>query len=135
MNKTKANKIKSKILQFLKKIEEEQDVKFSINRSSFSSTTLNLTIDAREICESSSIDDLKLSKKYGFSQNVIGMEFSCHRGTFIIESFKTRNRKYPIIAVRKEDGAVYKFHPINVLKYLGGEKIINRNANLKDLLG
>lgn len=63
------------------------------------------------------------------------MEFTCPNGTFIVDGFKTRNRKYPIIATRKGDGSSWKFHPSNVLKYIGGNKIVNRNSNLTKLLG
>ena len=48
--------------------------------------------------------------------------------------FKTQNRKYPILAERVSDGTSFKFPASHILKYLGGNKLINREANLKNLL-
>jgi hypothetical protein len=61
------------------------------------------------------------------------MEFSSPSGTFTVDGFKTINRKYPILATRT-DGKSYKFHPSQILKYFGGHNVINRNANLRNLL-
>lgn len=134
MNKLKANSIKKRILGFLKEIEKEESLSFSLDGSSFSSNSISISIHGKESNDSNVHVNLDLSKRYGFSQNIVGMEFTCPNGTFVVDGFKTRNRKYPIIATRKGDGASWKFHPSNVLKYIGGNKIVNRNANLDRLL-
>jgi hypothetical protein len=136
MNREKALQISNQIKQAIEKIAAENQLQFNTEKISFTNCSMNINIS---IIETNNQDFEKsmtmLSKKYGFTQNIIGMEFSCSNGDFIIESFKVQNRKYPILAKRKLDGASFKFHPKNVLKYLGGDNIVNRNANLKNLFG
>lgn len=80
----------------------------------------------------------RISKSYGFTQNIVGMEFnsSSTRGLAIhkISSFKPRNTKYPIITTEISSGKSYKFPIDTVKKKLGGDKLINRSANLEKLL-
>jgi hypothetical protein len=74
-----------------------------------------------------------LSKRYGFTQNIIGMNFNHPSiGEVTISEFKTNNRKYPIIGKSKSN--LFKFTPDQIKKYLGGDKLINRNKNLEKLL-
>lgn len=134
MTREKALSISEKVKKALLEIEKEENITFDYKSLSFTSVSINMSISANEGGDQQSEYNLKLSKKYGFSQNIIGMEFTSMSGIFIIESFKTRNRKYPIIARRKIDGKQYKFHISSVLKYLGGHSIVNRNANLRELL-
>jgi hypothetical protein len=74
-----------------------------------------------------------LSKRIGFTQNIIGMKFTGKSGEFTITDIKTRNRTYPVIGINKV-GKSYKFTIDQVKTYLGGDKLINRNTNLKKLL-
>lgn len=133
MNRKQAIDISEKVKLALKKIQEEEKLEFEISQISFNPTQLKFIILASS---SDNIEklNLTLSKKYGFTQNIIGMEFSCKLGNFKIESFAVKNRKYPIIARRIIDSRQYKFESKNILKYLGGNSIVNRNANLKNLL-
>jgi hypothetical protein len=64
------------------------------------------------------------------------MEFTSNltTGKFVVTGFKTQNRKYPILAERVSDGQSFKFPASHILNYLGGNKLINREANLKNLL-
>ncbi len=78
--------------------------------------------------------NLRISKAYGFTQNIVGMEFTTNgkiKKQHKIIGFKTANRKYPIITRELISGLSYKFPIDMVKKQLGGDKIINRNANLK----
>jgi hypothetical protein len=134
MNREKAKLISDKIQQALQKIAEEENLVLKTDSISFSSLSLGLKITATESGDGLEKHNFNLSKRYGFTQNIVGMEFTCSNGTFLIEEFKVQNRKYPILARRKMDGTVYKFNPKNILKYLGGHTIVNRNANLKNLL-
>jgi hypothetical protein len=81
------------------------------------------------------IEYTNLSKRFGFTQNIVGMTFE-HRmlNTVKITHIKPRNRKYPIIGISSKDGKGYKFTKDQVKLYLGGDKLINRNANLDILL-
>lgn len=136
MNKSQAILISEKIRKAVLEIGEQHNLDFTFEGVSFTSATLNLKISGQEKNNQELKQSLTmLSKKLGFTQNIIGMEFSCSNGDFIIEAIKSRNRKYPIIARRKIDGAQYKFNEKNVLKYIGGNSMVNRVANLENLLG
>lgn len=80
----------------------------------------------------------KLSLSYGFTQNIVGMEFEGIRGSkrlnHKIVGFKPANHKYPIITVDTNSGSSYKLGPDHVKKQLGGDKLINRKSNLDKLL-
>jgi hypothetical protein len=134
MNKSKVVSISEKIKLSLLEISKLEGINISIGAISFSSTSFNLKITGVDIDspETDSVN-LILSKRYGFTQNIIGMEFTSPSGTYIINGIKTANHKYPILATRK-DGKHFKFHQSQILKYIGGNGIVNRNANLKRLL-
>ena len=136
MNRDKALLLTEKIKQALQGIEELENISISYNGSfSSSQMKLSLTIFEKKTTDEAKSMNFLLSKKYGFTQNIIGMEFiSPLSGLFKITEFKPRNRKYPIIGIRVIDGKQYKFTPKQVLSYIGGDKIVNRNANLTKLL-
>ena len=81
--------------------------------------------------------NLRLSKKHGFTQNIVGLEFESIVNNvnkkFKIIGFIPRSKKFHIRA-RDNDNLTWKFTTDEVKKKLGGDKIINRNANLKKLL-
>jgi len=75
-----------------------------------------------------------ICKRLGFTQNIIGMQFQGTNGIYEVVDIKTRNRKYPVIAESKSDGKMYKFSTNHIKYLIGGDKIINRNANLDKLI-
>jgi hypothetical protein len=134
MNRDKVTSISEKIKIELAKISASEGIDISLGSISFSSSSFSVKIIGVEKDNPDSHRvNLMLSKRYGFTQNIVGMEFTSPSGTFIVDGFKTANRKYPILAT-KTDGKMYKFHPTQILKYFGGHNVINRNANLKSLL-
>lgn len=134
MNKDKITLIQEKIRLAIQEITKSDGLEISLSSVSYNlnSFSLKITGSEKNNPEADRIN-LNLSKRYGFSQNIIGMEFTSNTGSFCVQSFKTANRKYPILATRT-DGKMYKFHPTQILKYFGGHNAINRNANLKNLL-
>ena len=134
MNRDKVISISEKIKIELAKISASEGIDISLGSISFSSSSFSVKITGveKDNPENDRVN-LILSKRYGFTQNIIGMEFTSPSGTFIVDGFKTANRKYPILATRT-DGKMYKFHPTQILKYFGGHNVINRNANLRNLL-
>jgi hypothetical protein len=137
MTRDKALSITDQIKELLKNLAETENLKLDLGNISFSSTQLNLKISFQDL-DSSKLDaqNTLLSKRYGFTQNIVGMEFTSNltTGKFVVTGFKTQNRKYPILAERVSDGTSYKFSASHILKDLGGNKLINREANLKNLL-
>ena len=135
MDKNRVIQISNKIKKALSEISESEGVQISIGPISFSQTSFTTKITGVEV-GNDLVDksNLLMSKRYGFSQNIVGMQFESKFGKFIIDGFKPANRKYPVLATRVHDGKQYKFGKDSILKYLGGNNIINRKSNLKNLL-
>jgi GTP cyclohydrolase III len=136
MNRSKANLISQKIKEALYEVSKSVGVDLQLGNLSFTSTSITARIDGKEV-GNPQVDkqNLLLSKRYGFPQNIVGMDFIHPKwGKFTILDIKTANRTYPILATRESDGKVYKFSKESILNYLGGNNIINRKANLKKLL-
>lgn len=133
MDKNRVIQISDKIRKALLDISESEGVQISIGPISFSQTSFTTKITG---IEDGNLDksNLLMSKRYGFTQNIVGMQFESKFGKFIIDGFKPSNRKYPVLATRVSDGKQYKFKKDSILEYLGGNSIINRKSNLKDLL-
>lgn len=134
MDKNRVIQISDKIKKALLDISESEGVQISIGPISFSQTSFTTKITGIEV---GNLDksNLLMSKRYGFTQNIVGMQFESKFGKFIIDGFKPSNRKYPVLATRVSDGKQYKFKKDSILEYLGGNSIINRKSNLKNLLG
>lgn len=133
MDKNRVIQISDKIRKALLDISESEGVQISIGPISFSQTSFTTKITG---IEDGNLDksNLLMPKRYGFTQNIVGMQFESKFGKFIIDGFKPSNRKYPVLATRVSDGKQYKFKKDSILEYLGGNSIINRKSNLKDLL-
>lgn len=137
IDSTKIKRIQSLIKNAIKEIEKSENVtiQFGSCRYTPAHYQTQMKVQTREVTEKvEKIHELE-SKRLGFTQNIIGVKFTGNQcGEVTITDIKTRNRKYPIIAQTK-GGKSYKFGVEQVKRYLGGDKIINRNTNLKKLLG
>jgi len=99
--------------------------------SAYYSTTMK--VNTQEKSEKVTSIYEEICKRLGFTQNIIGMKFQGNGGEMTIIDIKTKNRKYPVIAEGKS--GTFKYSADHVKKLIGGDKIINRNANLDKLLG
>jgi hypothetical protein len=63
------------------------------------------------------------------------MRFHGTNGIYEIVDIKTKNRTYPIIAKSLTGAKMYKYSVNQIKSLIGGDKIINRNANLDKLIG
>ena len=128
-----------KISNFLKSDSNFNNIKFDISISKDDTNEFKLEITGMDIYKIEEIEsyNYNLSKYYGFTQNIIGMEFESSnrngiKSHYKIVGFKKSNRKYPIIA--NNNGSLYKFSPQMIKNRLGGEQQINRLANLSKLV-
>lgn len=133
----KINRVQSKIAAALAQIEKDENIKISFGNCSYNAAYYKSGMTVTSLENSEKVDNvfLKISQRLGFTQNIIGMTFTgttC--GEITITDIKLKNFKYPIIGTTK-GGKSYKFTTEQVKRYLGGDKIINRNANLDKLLG
>ena len=135
INETKINTVQAKIKAAIAQIEKEENVKISFGNIRYNSayytsqlkvTTLEKNEKVKGVYES-------ICRSLGFTQDVVGMTFTQGSTQYEIIEIKTRNRKYPVIAKTKS-GKQYKFSVPMVKRLIGGDKIINRNANLDKLV-
>jgi hypothetical protein len=137
INPEKIKSVQAKIKAALAQIEKEENVQISFGSCSYTPAYYKsgMTVTSQEKSEKVDNVFLNLSKRLGFTQNIIGMTFTgVTSGEVTITDIKLKNHKYPIIGTTK-DGRGYKFTTEQIKRYLGGDKIINRNANLDKLLG
>lgn len=116
------------------------DIKVDVNLSKNSEFGFKIDVTGVEIGKLKELDNKnkRLSLSYGFTQNIVGMEFENTTNGKIthhrITGFKTSYWKYPIITTSIETGNSYKFGVDQIKKKLGGDNQINRKANLDKLL-
>lgn len=134
MSPIKLRKISSKIEEFLKTLEKEEGVKITIEDIRGNNGLVHRAIiNIREDSEGVNSIYEALCRKIGFTQNVMGMRFNGKNGVYEIVDIKPRNRSYPVIA-KASTGETYKYSVAHIKKLIGGDKIINRNANLDRLI-
>jgi hypothetical protein len=132
----KINSIQSQIIAAIAAIADKENVVIEFDNISYTDTyyQTKMIVKSKETMET---DFIKESKKLGFTQNIVGMEFEYDGNIYKINNIKLRYRKYPVIATvikgPKMDRTV-KFSVYLVKKQLGGDKVINRNANLDKLV-
>jgi hypothetical protein len=121
-------------------LKKYPDIKFDITSMKNDIYGFKLEVEGVELGKLKDLENknLRLSLSYGFPQNIVGMEFqssnkSGQLRTHRIVEFKTANRSYPIITTELSSGNSYKFSPSTVKTKLGGNNLINRNANIKKL--
>ena len=134
MSPLKLKKISSKIDEFLKTLEKEEGVKITLEDVKGNNGLVHRYIlNIRE--DSDSVNSIyeSLCKRIGFTQNVVGMKFHGKNGIYEIIDIKPRNRSYPVIA-KASTGESYKYSVAHIKRLIGGDKIINRNANLDKLI-
>lgn len=133
----KITRVQSKIKKLLLEVAKEENVEITFGNCQYNAAYYKsaMTVTSKEKSEKVENIFITLSKRMGFTQNIIGMTFdakSC--GKVTITDIQTKNRKYPIIG-KSDTGKGYKFTTDQVKNYLGGDKLINRNSNLDKLLG
>ena len=131
----KINNIQRKIQEAIANIAKEENVtiNFESIRYNASHYTSRMKVTTNEKTPEVKKINKSVSSRYGFKQDIVGMEFESGGKIHKIIDIKTRNRKYPIIT-ECNDGKSYKFGSDRVKSLIGGNKVVNRNANLSELL-
>jgi len=135
INERKINSIQSKIKAAIAQIEKEENVKISFGNISYNSAYYTSQIKVSTLEKSEKVKGVyeSICRSLGFTQDIVGMSFTHGGLTHEVIDIKTRNRKYPVITKTKS-GKQYKFGVSTVKRAIGGDKIINRNANLDKLV-
>lgn len=119
MNRDKVKSVHDKINRALRQIEIEEGVsiKFSTCRYDNTKYTSRMEVHSNDLRITES-KFLTLSRKIGFSENIVGKSFSDNKGnTYTINDIKDRSPKYPVIA-SCSDGRSYKFTTADIKRRL-----------------
>lgn len=137
IDKIKINRIQSKIRSIISEIEKSENVKIEFGTARYNSAYYSTTMKVSTLEEDKKVDSVYelMCKKLGFTQNIIGMEFTKNYLQYEIVDIKLSNRKYPVIVNCISTKKLYKYPVDSIKGLLGGDKIINRNANLSKLIG
>ena len=124
-----------KIKSDIEKVLEKHKLNSKISTKDMSSLLCINIVITKESTEIDNIEeDTRLSKSFGFSQNIIGKEFiGSRQKRYRIVQIKTRNPRYPIIAMDLSTERLYKF-PVANIKEKINNAMLNRIENLKNLL-
>jgi len=136
INESKIKSVQDKIKAAIAQIEKDEQVKIEFGSCRYNSAYYNTTMKVTTLVKSEKVSDVfeSISKRFGFTQNIIGMQFNSKNGVYEIIDIKTRSRKYPIIAKSLSTGQQFKYSVASMKALIGGDKIINRNANLDKLI-
>ncbi len=137
INETKIKKIQDKIKAAILQIEAEENVKIDFGTISYNKAFYTSKMTVKTLEKTEAVGDVykAICRRLGFTQNIIGMRFNGTNGVYEIIDIKTKNRTYPIIAKQVSGIKTYKYSVDQIKRLIGGDKIINRNANLDKLIG
>lgn len=135
INDRKIKTVQDKIRLAISQIEKEENVKIEFGSVRYNVAQYSTQMSVKTLEKTESVDNVfkSLCARLGFTQNIIGMKFESTGGIYEIVDIQTKNRKYPIIAVSPK-GTRFKYSVPHIKKLIGGDKIINRNANLDKLI-
>ena len=136
INETKIKKIQDKLKLAILQIEAEENVKIDFGTISYNKAFYTSKITVKTLEKTEAVGDVykSICKRLGFTQNIIGMQFHGTNGVYEITEIETRDRTYPIIAKQIGGTKTYKYSVEQIKRLIGGDKIINRNANLDKLI-
>ena len=137
IDETKIKKIQDRIKAAIIQIEAEENVKIDFGTISYNKAFYTSKMTVKTLEKTEAVGDVykAICRRLGFTQNIIGMRFQGTSGVYEIVDIKTKNRTYPIIAKQVSGLKTYKYSVDQIKRLIGGDKIINRNANLDKLIG
>ena len=137
IDEAKIKKVQDRIKAAILKIESEENVKIDFGTISYNKAFYTSKMSVKTLEKTEAVGDVykAICRRLGFTQNIIGMKFHGTNGIYEIVDIKTKNRTYPIIGKSISNGKTYKYSVNQIKALIGGDKIINRNANLDKLIG
>ena len=134
---SKISTLQEKIKSAIEQIAKEENVKIDFGSITYNKAFYASKMTVRTLEKTEAVCDVykAICRRLGFTQNIIGMRFNGTNGVYEIVDIKTKNRTYPIIAKSLTGIKMYKYSVNQVKALIGGDKIINRNANLDKLIG
>jgi hypothetical protein len=137
ITKEKILQVQNKIKEAIAQIEKDENVKIDFGTLSFNPQKYSTSMTVSTLEKSERVDSVleRTCRSIGFTQNVIGMGFDFRGDKYEITDIKTKNRKYPVIALETRTKRSYKFSVDTIKGLLGGDSKINRDKNLDKLVG
>jgi hypothetical protein len=137
IDELKIKRIQAKLKSFISELEKEENIKIDFNSIRYNSAYYTTSMKVTTLEKNEKVSNVfeSVCRGLGFTQNIIGMKFQGKNGIYEIVDIKTRSPKYPIIAKSLSDGKQWKYTVAQIKKLIGGDRIINRNANLDKLIG
>jgi hypothetical protein len=137
IDEAKIKKVQDRIKAAILQIEKEENVKIDFGTISYNKAFYTSKMTVKTLEKTEAVGDVykAICRRLGFTQNIIGMRFNGTNGVYEIVDIKTKNRTYPIIAKQVSGIKTYKYSVDQIKRLIGGDKIINRNANLDKLIG
>lgn len=123
IDKNKAQDINADIITAIREIEKKHNLKLTKSRSTYcesgNSFRMNLSFAPADVKQRNFEFE---SKRFGFDKDIVGRVFRtghvCENSSpYLITEIRTRNRKFPIIAI--QNGKNYKFTIEQIKLYLG----------------
>jgi hypothetical protein len=137
IDEVKIKKVQDRLKAAILQIEAEENVKIDFGSITYNKAFYSSKMTVRTLEKTEAVGDVykAICRRLGFTQNIIGMRFNGTNGVYEIVDIKTKNRTYPIIAKSLTGVKMYKYSVNQIKNLIGGDKIINRNANLDKLIG
>ena len=137
ITREKILQIQNKIKEAIAQIEKDENVKIDFGTISYNKAFYTSKMSVKTLEKTEAVGDVykAICRRLGFTQNIIGMRFHGTNGIYEIVDIKTKNRTYPIIAKSLTGAKTYRYSVDEIKRLIGGDKIINRNANLDKLIG
>ena len=107
----------------LSMVEAKHNMTFKIGRITYSGPTFTCKLEAAIAVEGeeANIEEAqwnKLCQRYGFQKDDLGKSFQQRGSRYTITGLAPRSTKYPVLAKRDFDGAIFKFTPRGVIAAL-----------------
>jgi hypothetical protein len=136
ITKEKILQVQNKIKEAIAQIEKDENVKIDFGTLSFNPQKYSTSMTVSTLEKSERVESVleKTCRSIGFTQNVISMSFDFRCDKYEITDIKTKNRKYPVIALETRTKRSYKFSVDTIKRLLGGDSKINRDKNLDKLI-
>jgi hypothetical protein len=136
ITREKILQVQNKIKEAIAQIEKDENVKIDFGTLSFNPQKYSTSMTVSTLEKSERVESVleKTCRSIGFTQNVISMSFDFRGDKYEITDIKTKNRKYPVIALETRTKRSYKFSVDTIKRLLGGDSKINRDKNLDKLI-
>jgi hypothetical protein len=120
MTKTEVQILRNDLQEGLKEIFFDTDWEAEVGSGTYSDRKATFKVEIIDNADGDGYKQLfeELAPLFGIDPSWYGVTFSTYHGTYTITKIKPKNRKYPIIAEKVNDGKPYKFSPEDIRSFV-----------------